>query len=52
MVKVLYIEINSKDITNMENLYKLIYEEREEVAELLSEDYSSMWQSLITGSVN
>ena len=35
IVKVLYIEINSKDITNMENLYKLSYEEREEVAELL-----------------
>lgn len=52
IVKVLYIEINSKDITNMENLYKLSYEEREEVAELLSEDYSSMWQSLIIGSVN
>lgn len=52
IVKVLYIEINSKDITNIENLYKLSYEEREEVAELLSEDYSSMWQSLIIGSIN
>ena len=50
--KILYIEIESKDITYMENYYKLDYSSREQVKELLSEEYNSMWQSVIHGSVN
>ena len=50
--KILYIEIESKDITYMENYYKLDYSSREQVKELLSEEYNSMWQSVIYGSVN
>lgn len=50
--KILYIEIESKDITYMENYYKLDYSSREQVKELLSDEYNSMWQSVIHGSVN
>lgn len=52
MVKVLYIEIESKDITSMERLYELNSSQIAEVRELLSDDYSSMWNSVIYGSVN
>ena len=50
--KVLYIEIESKDITYMENYYKLDYSSREQVKELLSDEYNSMWRAVIHGSVN
>lgn len=52
IVKVLYIEIESKDITSMERLYELNSSQIAEVRELLSDDYSSMWNSVIYGSVN
>ena len=52
IVKVLYIEIESKDITSMERLYELNSSQIVEVSELLSDDYSSMWNSVIYGSVN
>ena len=50
--KVLYIEIESKDITYMENYYKLDYSSREQVKELLSDEYNSMWRAVIHVSVN
>lgn len=48
--KVLYINITSKSLEEMMNLYNFTPMQRQQVNDLLSDDYSMMWSSVIFGT--
>ncbi|MBO5183095.1 MAG: CHAP domain-containing protein [Bacilli bacterium] len=48
--KVLYINITSKSLEEMMNLYNFTPMQRKQVNDLLSDDYSMMWSSVIFGT--
>lgn len=50
--KILEISVISRSITEIENKYNFSYNQREEVKELLSTDYESLWKGVINNSVN
>lgn len=48
--QVLYIKVSSKSVDDMISIYNLSNIQKEQINELLSEDYSSIWSSVIFGT--
>lgn len=48
--KILYIKINSKTVEQMMSKYNFTNIQKEQVSDLLSDDYSTMWSSVIYGT--
>lgn len=46
----LHIKINHKDVKEMNDIYNFNSSQRKQIAELLKDDYTSMWSSVIYGS--
>ena len=47
--KILYINIKSKNLGELENKYNLSISQKEEIKELISDEYNSMWAEVISG---
>ena len=47
--KILYINIKSKSLEEMENKYKLSLSQKEEIKELLDDEFNAMWSEVIGG---
>lgn len=47
--KMLYINIKSKNLNELENKYNLSISQKNEIKELISDEYNSMWAEVISG---